>query len=116
MNKEFDLCPSCTTCTEGCKENVSTENTQDKIARVANGVRDLLIRKNIAYGDSALGGAQVFSQVPATVALSARIDDKLGRIKTSGITDETEDTVQDLCGYLVLLLIAMEEEGMRRVS
>ena len=96
--------------------NDSTENTQDKITRVANGVRDLLIRKNIAYGDSALGGAQVFSQVPATVALSARIDDKLGRIKTSGITDETEDTVQDLCGYLVLLLIAMEEEGMRRVS
>lgn len=93
----------------------NTESTARKITRVSNGVRDLLLSKNKAYGDSALGGAQVFSQVPATVALSARIDDKLGRIKTSGITDKTEDTVQDLCGYLVLLLIAMEDEGIRNV-
>ena len=102
--------PSCDDCA-GC--DVKEETTQDKIRRVANSVRDLLIEKNKAYGDSALGGAQVFSQVPASVALSARIDDKLGRIKTSGINDTTEDTVHDLCGYLVLLLIAMEEEGIR---
>ena len=97
----------------GCDTTCANETTQDKIRRVSNSVRDLLIEKNIAYGDSALGGAQVFSQVPASVALSARIDDKLGRIKTSGINDTTEDTVHDLCGYLVLLLIAMEEEGIR---
>jgi len=95
------------------KKTNKEESTQDAIRRVADSVRDLLIEKNVAYGDSALGGAQVFSQVPATVALSARIDDKLGRIKTSGINDTTEDTVHDLCGYLVLLLIAMEKEGIR---
>ncbi len=92
------------------------ETTAQKITRISDGVRDLLVRKNKAYGDSALGGAQIFSQVPASVALSARIDDKLGRIKTSGITDASEDTVLDLCGYLVLLLIAMEEEGMREIT
>ena len=32
------------------------------------------------------------------------------RIKNLGITDKTEDTVQDLIGYLILLKIAIEDE------
>ena len=36
-----------------------------------------------------------------------RLDDKLARIKNKGINDKTEDTVDDLIGYLLLLKMSM---------
>jgi hypothetical protein len=42
---------------------------------------------------------------PAT-GIKARINDKLNRIKQVGLNDKTEDTVDDLIGYLVHLQIA----------
>ena len=83
--------------------------TQKKITEVANEVRDLLISKNEAYGDSALNPANIFSQGNAVDSLCARIDDKLMRIKSRGLTDETEDTIQDLIGYLILLKVALSD-------
>ena len=73
-------------------------------------ITDLLKSKNKAYGNSALNPANIFSQADAVDSLSARIDDKLMRIKNKGIYDATEDTVQDLVGYLLLLLMALENE------
>ena len=40
-----------------------------------------------------------------------RIDDKLKRIKNAGPVDATEDTLQDLAGYLILLMIAKDNES-----
>ena len=37
-------------------------------------------------------------------------NDKLSRIKQKGIYDKTEDTVKDLTGYLILLLIALKDQ------
>ena len=82
----------------------------EKITAVADGVRDLLLRKNKAYGDSALKPANIFARGSAVENLCSRIDDKLMRIKNLGITDKTEDTIQDLIGYLILLKIAIEDE------
>ena len=82
----------------------------EKITAVANGVRDLLLSKNKAYGDSALKPANIFARGSAVENLGSRIDDKLMRIKNLGITDKTEDTIQDLIGYLILLKIAIEDE------
>jgi len=84
-------------------------NTYQKITQTANEVRDLLLSKNEAYGDSALNPANIFSQGNAVDSLCARIDDKLMRIKTRGINPDTEDTVQDLIGYLILLKVALME-------
>tara|TARA_R110000787_G_scaffold292_1_gene940 strand:+ start:420 stop:905 length:486 start_codon:yes stop_codon:yes gene_type:complete len=70
-------------------------------------ITDLLKSKNKAYGNSALKPAKIFSQLDATESLCARIDDKLMRIKNRGITDATEDTVDDLIGYLLLLKMSM---------
>ena len=39
--------------------------------------------------------------------LLGRLDDKLNRIKTVGINDKTEDTVDDLIGYLIHLNIML---------
>jgi len=82
----------------------------EKIKRIANGVRDLLLEKNAAYGDSALKPANIFAKGSAVENLACRIDDKLMRIKNRGITGDTEDTIQDLIGYLILLKIAIENE------
>ena len=85
-------------------------DTRDLILEESEAVRDLLLEKNEAYGDSALNPANIFAKGSAIENLSARIDDKLMRIKMRGITDETEDTVQDLIGYLILLKVALRQK------
>ena len=70
-------------------------------------ITNLLKEKNKAYGNTALNPTNIFSKLNATEAICARIDDKLARIKNKGITDETEDTVDDLIGYLLLLKMSM---------
>ena len=72
---------------------------------------DLLIRKNEAYGDSVLSPANIFSHLTAVEAIKIRIDDKLKRIENKGIYDNTEDTLMDLAGYLILLMIAKDNES-----
>jgi hypothetical protein len=61
----------------------------------------MLLRKNLAYGDSALNPLRVFSKADAGAGLRVRIDDKLSRIRNQGF-DDSEDTLQDLIGYLIL--------------
>jgi hypothetical protein len=85
-------------------------DTREKIERVGAEVIGLLIEKNAAYGDSATKPINVFSDGNAINSLCARIDDKISRIKQKGIYDKTEDTVKDLCGYLILLLVAMKDK------
>ncbi len=67
-----------------------------------------MIEKNNNYGDSALQPLNVFSKADAVHGIKVRIDDKLKRIKNSGLVDATEDTLQDLAGYLILLMIAKD--------
>ena len=68
----------------------------------------LLLQKNAKYGDSALQPLNVFSEANAVNGIKVRIDDKLKRIKNAGLVDATEDTLQDLAGYLILLMIAKD--------
>lgn len=84
-------------------------NREEQIRRVGQEVIDLLVEKNKAYGNSALDPANIFASGSAVDNLSCRIDDKLMRIKNRGINDQTEDTVKDLIGYLILLKIALHE-------
>lgn len=71
-------------------------------------LEQLLLEKNKAYGSSALFPLGVFSKGDAVESLCARMDDKLMRIKNSGINDTTEDTLSDLAGYIILLQMALE--------
>ena len=86
-------------------------NTRDLILEVSEDVTNLLLEKNAAYGDSALRPANIFANGDAVENLSARIDDKLMRIKTRGIDDKTEDTINDLIGYLILLKVALKQKN-----
>jgi len=83
-----------------------SRKTQNSIKWTCNGIRDLLLSKNKAYGDSAIEPDNIFSKLDSAQAICARIDDKLSRIKNVGLNDATEDTLDDLVGYLILLKIA----------
>jgi len=76
-------------------------------------IRELLISKNIKYGNSALEPLGVFSKLSAKEGLLIRIDDKLKRIKNGSLEKDDEDVINDLIGYLVLLKIQTNEEKYR---
>jgi hypothetical protein len=73
-------------------------------------VAETLLRKNKAYGDSALNPVRVFSKVDSVEQIRVRIDDKLSRLQRGDAATNDEDTVLDLIGYLVLLRIALYNE------
>ena len=93
-----------------------TKSSQNSIKWTCNEIRDLLISKNKAYGDSALEPDNIFSKLDNAQAICARIDDKLSRIKNVGLDDNTEDTLDDLIGYLILLKIAREQDGSKSTT
>lgn len=72
-------------------------------------LRQMLLEKNRAYGNSALDPVRIFSQADPVEQLRVRIDDKLSRLKRGQAAGE--DVRLDLVGYLVLLGIA--ERGAR---
>ena len=87
--------------------NENPNSFSNKLDKEVKYIVDLLKEKNAAYGNTALNPTNVFSKLSATEAICARIDDKLARISNRGINDETEDTVDDLIGYLLLLKMSM---------
>lgn len=71
------------------------------IAKVCDDVKEMLIEKNIAYGNSASDPVRVFSKVNNIEQINVRIDDKLSRI-ARGKEFGNDDTELDLIGYLIL--------------
>jgi len=90
--------------------------TSTKIAKECDMIKDLLLEKNAKYGDSALTPIQVFSKLDSEEAICARIDDKMSRICNSGLNPDTEDTLNDLIGYLVLLKIARKDRIKKKIE
>ena len=78
------------------------------IWQTCHSIAQMLIEKNIAYGDSALDPVRIFSKSDPVEQLRVRIDDKLSRLMKG--TDYVGDNdIDDLIGYLVLLKIAKEK-------
>jgi hypothetical protein len=71
-------------------------------------IAQMLIEKNIAYGDSALDPVRIFSKADPAEQLRVRIDDKLSRLM-KGTEYVGDNDIDDLIGYLVLLKIAKEK-------
>lgn len=91
------------------KTDRANMSTSDRIARVCDDIKAMLISKNISYGDSALDPVRVFSTSHPYEQLLVRIDDKLSRIQRGsleGFDESYEDAVKDLVGYMILLLVA----------
>ena len=80
-------------------------NTQLLIQETCDQIKELLIEKNRKYGDSAVNPIRILSKSNNTEQILVRIDDKLNRIKNMQ-SDEDEDVITDLIGYLVLYKVA----------
>jgi len=86
-----------------------SKQTENQIREIMADIEGMLIAKNQAYGDSALEPVRVFSKSDTIEQLYVRIDDKLSRVQR-GHEYPGDDTIFDLVGYLVLLLIAKERD------
>lgn len=74
------------------------------IAEECEALRDLLVEKNRAYGNSALEPLRIFSKADTEEQIRVRLDDKLSRLARGSAAGE--DVERDLMGYLVLLRVA----------
>jgi hypothetical protein len=68
-------------------------------------IAHMLVKKNIAYGNSALEPVRIFSKAGPREQLHVRIDEKLNRLM-KGTEYPGDNDIDDLIGYLVLLKIA----------
>jgi hypothetical protein len=81
---------------------------EKEIVTLCNEMAEFLIKKNRAYGNSALEPVRVFSKADNQEQLLVRIDDKLSRF-FKGTEFPGDNDIDDLIGYLVLLKIAMRD-------
>lgn len=88
---------------------------QKAIAAACDALKEFLLAKNSAYGNSVAEPVRVFSKVSPLEQLQVRIDDKLSRLaKGHALPDESlDDTVLDLIGYLVLWRILRQTTATR---
>lgn len=86
-------------------------STKNKIKEKCKEIKELLLDKNKKYGDSALDPLNVFSGCNASTSIKVRLDDKLKRIANAGLVEDTEDTLKDIAGYIILLMIAKDNES-----
>jgi hypothetical protein len=76
---------------------------------------DLLKDKNRKYGNSITKPVRIFSKVEPIEQVNVRIDDKISRL-IFGDANDTEDTEQDLTGYLIIkraLMVLKKTEQTR---
>jgi len=84
--------------------------SQIDIATTCDEIKELLLEKNRKYGDSALNPVRVFSQANPIEQIKVRLDDKLSRIRNAQ-SDEDEDVLTDLIGYIVLYKVALMQQN-----
>lgn len=84
-----------------------SKQTQADIRRIAKQIGEMVVEKNIAYGDSAVDPVRIFSKANPVEQILVRIDDKISRIQR-GYAYPGDNDIDDLMGYLILLKIARE--------
>jgi hypothetical protein len=86
------------------KSALKISKSRETIAATCDDIKELLLEKNLRYGNSALEPMRIFSAAAPDEALLVRIDDKLSRVN-QGAEIRRNDVV-DLIGYLVLYMVA----------
>ena len=79
--------------------------TQYVISNICDEIKDMLIKKNQSYGDSAIDPIRIFSKANTDEQIKIRIDDKLSRI-SRGSEFYGDNDIDDLIGYLILLKVS----------
>jgi hypothetical protein len=82
--------------------------TPEEAARLivvaCDSLKEMLLAKNAAYGNSILDPVRCFSGASPVEQLLVRLDDKVSRMVRG--YDDGEDTERDACGYLLMLMVA----------
>jgi hypothetical protein len=87
--------------------NLTPQNEIDEaIVEACEEIQTLLLQKNYQYNNSLHAEPPLFTDIDPIAGIKARINDKMNRIKQTGLTSDTEDTLDDLIGYLIHLRIA----------
>jgi hypothetical protein len=86
------------------------DNFEKDLDSVLANVKAFLMKKNVAYGDSALNPIRIFSKANSVETILVRIDDKLSRL-FRGCAYEGDNDEYDLFGYFCLLAIARLREA-----
>ncbi len=91
--------------------------TETEIKRICKTLEDTLLRKNADYGNSSQRSPILTPRLSAQDALKVRLSDKIARfiqLEQSGVArvnESLDDTLLDMAGYCVLLLIARKEKS-----
>jgi hypothetical protein len=85
---------------------------ETKLTDVLSNIKQMLVDKNRRYGNSALEPVRIFSKSSPLEQLKVRMDDKLSRLR-SAQTDDDEDVVNDLIGYLLIYKIAKQDAVLK---
>lgn len=90
---------------EWCADEGSIEETQHGLEMMLESFKDMLLRKNMEYGNSSLESVGIFVNPEEHKGIESRIEDKLKRIQKSVRHGEglRRNDVADLIGYLFLL-------------
>ncbi len=84
---------------------MAEESFEGSVRGILNEIGDTIVRKNASYGDSALNPVRIFSKADRMEQLYIRLDDKLSRV-ARGHEYPGDDTIRDMIGYGVLILLA----------
>lgn len=88
------------------EKSIKDCSTAELIVFECEALKNMLLDKNVAYGDAVHQRGPLFDVDPI-LGIQARINDKLRRLQNKGINDLTEDSISDLIGYLIHLRIAL---------
>lgn len=89
-------------------------NQADLIKDTCDEIKNLLLRKNHDYGNSFSKQYEKYGMASGLI----RIEDKMNRMesllkKDAMINESKEDTVADIAGYAILLLIELRKDRER---
>lgn len=88
-------------------------DVQKLIAEECDSIKNLLLEKNKAYGNSAVDPVKIFSKLSNEEQIKVRIDDKISRISRGQQSSIQEDTEQDLIGYFILLRVCRKFQEIK---
>ena len=91
------------------KRPLTQQEAAEAIAEVCDEIKEMLLGKNKAYGNSAFDPIRCFSRADPVEQINVRMDDKLSRIMRG--ESAGEDAEWDLMGYLVLKRIAAKSQS-----
>lgn len=92
------------------KLDPTLDEMQALISKECDELKEFLLEKNRAYGNSASSPVRIMSKASPVEQILVRIDDKLSRIARG--SSAGEDVIKDLVGYLIILRVTCKLHGL----